>query len=142
MDSCKLLLEMMLLCCGAEYDEEGNPKHEFDLGEGLDACMEPEPVAATIEANLDACTMLASYVHDYAFSLFITEDSNLRIGARTAKTEDLVCVLLGGKIPFLIRPFGAQHILMEACYMNGFMHGEAIDGLETGELVAERFEIR
>ncbi|KAF4631121.1 hypothetical protein G7Y89_g7008 [Cudoniella acicularis] len=141
-DSCKFLLEMTLVGCGIEYDEDGNPGHEFNLGEGLDAYMEPELVETTMETNLDACTILASFIHRYPFSLFITEDKNLGIGARNAKAGDHVCVFYGGKLPFLLRPAGAQWIFMEACYMNDVMHGEAIEELETGKLTPEWFEIR
>ncbi|CZR65469.1 uncharacterized protein PAC_15369 [Phialocephala subalpina] len=141
-DSCKSFLEMTFICCGIEYDKDENPKDEFNLREGLDIYLEPGLVAATIEANLDACTVLASYVHLYPFSLFVTEDNNLGIGARSAKVGNRVCVLFGGKIPFLLRPAGDQYIFMEACYMNDFMPGEGIDEMETGERGAEWFEIR
>ncbi|KAE9367294.1 HET-domain-containing protein [Stipitochalara longipes BDJ] len=138
----KFLLEMSLVCCGIQYDEEGSSMHEFDLGEDLDVYVDPKLSETTMEANLDACTMLAFYVHRYPFSLFITEDNNLGIGARNARAGDHVCLLYGGKLPFLLRPAGAQWKLMEVCYMNGVMHGEVIKELETGKLDTEWFEIR
>jgi hypothetical protein len=66
--------------------------------------MEPELVQTTMEANLDHCVILAWNIHEYVFSLFITEDRNLGIGARVASPGDFVCVLFGEKISLLLRP--------------------------------------
>jgi hypothetical protein len=138
----KFLLEMTLICCGIEYDEEGNQIGEIDLKENLDAYMDPKLSGMIMEANLRACGMLADFVHQYPFSLFTTKDNNLGIGARNARAGDLVCLLYGGELPYLLRPSGAQWKFMEACYMNGAMHGEVIKELETGKVGEEWFEIR
>jgi hypothetical protein len=66
--------------------------------------MEPKLVQTTMEANLDYCVILAWNIHECVFSLFVTEDMNLGIGARVASPGDFVCVLFGGKIPLLLRP--------------------------------------
>ncbi|KUJ08710.1 uncharacterized protein LY89DRAFT_741557 [Mollisia scopiformis] len=90
-DSLKLLLDMVFMGCG------------FDL----EAYMDPKLVEDMMEVNLDACTVLAVSIREYPFSLFITEDNNLGIGAKAAKVGDTVCVLYGGKLPFLLRPAGS-----------------------------------
>jgi hypothetical protein len=140
-DTYKVLLEMSLLTAGLEFDDDGNPIHEFDFDAGLDAYMEPELVQRTMEAYLDHCVILAWNIHEYAFSLFVTEDRNLGIGARVAKAGDFVCVLFGGKIPFLLRSARDHCIFMEGCYMNSIMRGEAIKEMEAGKLVERWFEI-
>jgi hypothetical protein len=71
-DTCKVLLEMALLTTGLEFDDDGNPIHEFDFDAGLDAYMEPELVQRTMEDNLDHCVILAWNIHEYAFSLLVT----------------------------------------------------------------------
>jgi hypothetical protein len=94
MDTCKVLLEMTLLIAGVEFDDDGNPIHEFDFDACLDAYLEPELVQRTMEASLDHCLILAWNIHRYAFSLFVNGDRNLGIGARVARPGDFVCVLL------------------------------------------------
>jgi hypothetical protein len=137
-----VLLEMSLLPAGLEFDDDGNPIHEFDFDAGLDAYMEPELVQTIMKDNLDHCVILAWNIDRYAFSLFVTEERNLGIGARVAKAGDFVCVLFGGKIPFLLRPAGVYCTFMEGCYVNGIIRGEAIKEMEAGKLVEKCFEIR
>jgi hypothetical protein len=67
---------------------------------------------------------------------------NLGIGARASSPGDFVCVLFGGKIPFLSIPLGSICIFMEGCYLNGVMHGEAIKEMEAGQIAGRWFEVR
>jgi hypothetical protein len=79
--------------------------------------------------------------------IFIT--SNGLIGSMSkhchAKVGDKVYVLLGGNAPFILRPLdidGKRVYQMRcACFLDGYMHGEAIGRWERGELGLETLHI-
>lgn len=58
-----------------------------------------------------------------------------------AKEGDVVCVLLGCSYPVILRSEDDHYVLIGEAYIDDFMNGNAIDGLESGELVLEIFEI-
>jgi hypothetical protein len=51
------------------------------------------------------------------------------LGPATMEPGDVVCVLLGGKMPFCLRPWGVSYLLVGECYVHGYMNGEAIAGM-------------
>uniref|UniRef100_L2FP84 Het domain-containing protein n=1 Tax=Colletotrichum fructicola (strain Nara gc5) TaxID=1213859 RepID=L2FP84_COLFN len=58
------------------------------------------------------------------------------LGPRVMKPGDVICVLLGGKMPFCLRPWGKNnYLLVGECYVHGIMNGEIIDGAKNGENV-------
>jgi hypothetical protein len=66
--------------------------------------------------------------------LFATTNGRLGLGPDTMKCEDIVCILFGGNMPFLLRPIdNNQYELVGACYIPGVMLGEAISLLEAGK---------
>jgi hypothetical protein len=41
------------------------------------------------------------------------------------------CILLGGRIPYLLRrSIDSSYLLVGGCYINGLMHGEALNCVE------------
>ncbi|KAK0117706.1 hypothetical protein ONS95_012035 [Cadophora gregata] len=52
---------------------------------------------------------------------------------------DLVCILKGGIVPFLLREDGEYYRLVGECFMNGIMYGEALD---SQNIVEQSFKIR
>jgi hypothetical protein len=61
------------------------------------------------------------------------------LGPKVMKEGDVVCVLFGGKMPFVLRPWGPYFLLVGECYVHGLMKGEAIDLLEQKDLAEEVF---
>ncbi|KAJ4301073.1 hypothetical protein N0V90_003163 [Kalmusia sp. IMI 367209] len=60
--------------------------------------------------------------------LFITSTGHLGLGPEAMMSGDVVVVLFGGKVPFVLRRVGdEQWKLIGECYVNGFMHGEALE---------------
>lgn len=57
------------------------------------------------------------------------------------KENDLVCVLYGGRLPFLLRPKSDFYHPVGECYVRGIMDGEAIMMLEAGQLSEASFEV-
>lgn len=63
------------------------------------------------------------------------------LGPKVMKEGDIVCVLFGGKMPFVLRPWGPYFLLVGECYVHGLMNGEAIDMLEQKALVEDVFDL-
>jgi len=63
------------------------------------------------------------------------------LGPNVMKQGDVVCVLFGGKMPFVLRPWEHYFLLVGECYVHGFMKGEAIDLLERKDLAEEVFHL-
>lgn len=58
----------------------------------------------------------------------LTQDGYLGWVPLTAKRDDVVCVLEGGKVPFVLRRDGDEYFeVIGECYIHGIMHGEAMD---------------
>jgi hypothetical protein len=71
--------------------------------------------------------------------LFTTDNVNALIGTGPSglRTGDVVCVLYGDDVPFILRPeTGGHYTLIGECYVNGIMHGEALEmGLKEREFL-------
>jgi len=58
------------------------------------------------------------------------------------ETGDMVVILFGSRVPFVLRKHGSVYRLVSDCYVDGLMDGEAIDMWKDGKLESEEFEIR
>lgn len=58
--------------------------------------------------------------------VFCTARGYVGIGDVTLQPGDRVCVLLGGKIPFVLRPAGNGFRFVGECYVQGIMYGETM----------------
>jgi len=72
-----------------------------------------------------------------ARKFFVTQNGYIGLGPGSIRKKDLVCVLLGGRVPFILRRMStsSSHILLGECYAHGIMKGEALEGRkeEIGE---------
>ncbi|OAA50928.1 HET domain protein [Beauveria brongniartii RCEF 3172] len=86
------------------------------------------------------------------WSRWATSASDGRIFARTStgyyvlgpgvmEAGDVVCVLLGCKVPFCLRPVGSRYLLVGECYVHGLMKGEAMAQLQQHELQTRAFDV-
>ncbi|KAF2433042.1 hypothetical protein EJ08DRAFT_105465 [Tothia fuscella] len=82
-----------------------------------------------------------AYEYMWGRSLFWTENELVGSGPNHLREGDKICVLFGGRIPYILRPKGGFYQYVGEAYLDGFMEGKAIDMLEKGELVEEVFEI-
>lgn len=48
------------------------------------------------------------------------------LGPKVMVQGDVVCVLYGGKMPFVLRPWGQYFLLVGECYVHGVMNGEVM----------------
>ena len=68
--------------------------------------------------------------------LFSTLSGHIGLGDGTLEPGDLVCVFLGGRTPFIIRPVDQKYKFVGECYVHGIMHGEALEeGLKRRQLI-------
>lgn len=72
---------------------------------------------------------------------FIAENGYYGLGPHNMQPQDKIAVLFGARVPFILRPFGNRWKLVGECYVNGIMHGEAIDMWRKGSLETTVFEI-
>lgn len=70
-----------------------------------------------------------------------TKKGYYMLGPMVMKEGDVVCVLYGGKMPFVLRPWGRYFLLVGECYVHGLMKGEAINLLEQKVLADEVFDL-
>lgn len=76
---------------------------------------------------------LSNQIYDRAF--FVTENKSLGVCEAGTKIGDEVCILYGGNVPFILRhaftdeavtPHKRGYAMIGSCYLQGFMHGEAL----------------
>ena len=68
-------------------------------------------------------------------SIFMTRKGMLGIGPRNVRNGDLVCVLLGGDVPFILREVDRGerlNVLVGDAYVQGLMYGEAVNDRSLG----------
>ncbi|AEO64174.1 08acf9fb-117d-4bfd-a2d1-6d1b65a21ac1 [Thermothielavioides terrestris] len=84
---------------------------------------------------------------DWALSwrkVFIAQDGAVGLGPWWMEPGDMVVALFGGPILYGLRPTDTpgEYLFLGECYLHGFMHGEAMDLLERGEVEARYFDLR
>ncbi|KAF2627321.1 HET-domain-containing protein [Macroventuria anomochaeta] len=71
-----------------------------------------------------------------------TKNGRYVLGPKVIEPGDVLCVLYGGKMPFVLRPWiDGGFLLVGECYAHGLMQGMAIAMMERGELCEETFRI-
>ena len=67
---------------------------------------------------------------------FTTQKGTIGLGPRSMRPGDLVCILSGGRVPFIVRAEGPYFRLIGESYVYGLMADEAVkDGIEIQEFV-------
>lgn len=75
-------------------------------------------------------------------TFFCTGEGWIGIGTRAMEAGDVVAVLFGGRVPFILRKQSSGYRVVGACYVHGLMDGEAVDMFKNGQLAEEEFELR
>lgn len=57
---------------------------------------------------------------------FTTRKGYIGLGPPTLQTDDNICILFGGRTPYILRPHGQSYCLIGECYIHGIMFGEAL----------------
>jgi hypothetical protein len=77
-------------------------------------------------------------------SFFTTKKGYMGIGPNVLEIGDIVCVLFGGDVPYILRPKDGYYQLVGDAYVHGIMEGEAIEQWQAkgSGLEKQVFEIR
>jgi hypothetical protein len=75
-------------------------------------------------------------------TLFATTNGFMGIGSSNMQIGDSICVLFGGEVLFILRPFKDGYQLVGECYVHGLMHGEDMEMVETGEAKEQWFDLQ
>jgi hypothetical protein len=59
----------------------------------------------------------------------------------TTRPGDLVCILLGHRLPVILRAVDKYYLFIGECYVHGIMYGKPMELLESGTLQAKEFDI-
>lgn len=62
----------------------------------------------------------------YRRCFFVTSKGYMGLGPNAMQIGDIVCVLFGCKVPFILRPMGGYYLLVGDSYIHGIMDGEAM----------------
>jgi hypothetical protein len=74
---------------------------------------------------------------------FVTTDGHMGLGPFAMEEGDIVTVLFGGAVPYLLRRMGADYWLVGECYVHGIIEGQVIEQLrDKGELAMRTKEFR
>lgn len=61
---------------------------------------------------------------------FVTKSGRIGIGPANTKAGDIVAILQGGRLPFILRPVANQYKMLGSSYVYGIMKGEAVAELQ------------
>ena len=61
--------------------------------------------------------------------MFVTESGMIGTGLPGTMAGDVVCILFGGSVPYILRPtdIEGQYLLIGECYVEELMEGEAME---------------
>jgi hypothetical protein len=63
------------------------------------------------------------------------------IGPDTMKEGDIVTILFGGKVPYVLRPSGSRYRFIGECYVPALMGGEIVQRWRAGSRKQAIFEL-
>jgi hypothetical protein len=73
--------------------------------------------------------------------MIFTQKGYLGLAPPETMKDDIVCVLLGGNMPFILRPKGSYYTFIGECYVHGIMDGEVLDAAQTGLIQPQKFSL-
>ncbi|KAF7877307.1 hypothetical protein EAF04_000990 [Stromatinia cepivora] len=110
------------------------PKSEFPLSPfstGRETLDEKERLALLISA----CWTMNKR------RFLVSNTGVIGLGPWNSSKDDLICILPGCRFPVILRKIDDHYILMGEAYIDGFMYGEGIRGVQNGLYDLGTFEI-
>ena len=100
----------------------------------------PAPVPTKVLHEHDAHVKHVMYKRR---SFLAENDTNAFIGIAlsTVREGDCICVLLGGDVPYVLRPEGENWHFVSEAYVHGIMDGEAMDWATKSQLDLRAFDL-
>ncbi|KAH7088077.1 HET domain-containing protein [Paraphoma chrysanthemicola] len=85
-------------------------------------------------------SLARNFCHNRSF--VVTENGRVGIGPLGTRPGDLVAVIFGGGVPYIIRQEGSSFLVVGETYIYGLMSGEAIEEWRKGQLEEKALEFR
>ncbi|KAL2070883.1 hypothetical protein VTL71DRAFT_13909 [Oculimacula yallundae] len=73
---------------------------------------------------------------------FILEDGRMGLGPNAAEPGDVVVIIFGHAIPYVLRPVDDMFLFLGPCYVNDIMQGQLMDDLKSGKYKEEWLHLR
>jgi len=73
--------------------------------------------------------------------LFLSQRGYIGLCPAEAREDDMLCILLGVRVPLVLRKQSEHYVIIGDCYIDGVMDGELIPEVEAGKFIIERFNI-
>lgn len=73
--------------------------------------------------------------------LFLSSEGTVGLAPWDAVEGDVICVLLGCRFPVVLRAVEGHYVVVGEAYVDGFMNGEAMVGLQEKKFVLDNFDI-
>jgi hypothetical protein len=70
----------------------------------------------------------------FSKEFFFADDYYMGLRPKAVEPGDVVCIIYGHEMPYVLCPTGTQYKYVGTCYLDGFMNGEAIENLKAGKL--------
>ncbi|RDL30835.1 uncharacterized protein BP5553_10180 [Venustampulla echinocandica] len=88
-------------------------------------------------------SLAAAQRSSYGRRQFFTENGYMGLGPAAMREGDLVCVLFGGCIPYILRPTDTDNMykFVGESYVHGIMNGEVINLWQQGKITKNRFTL-
>ena len=136
-----IITDMGLSGRKATPDEEGN-QFRLWMRKTNYSAFEPEDLVVPVGRHqwLEFVASFQQATTNRRF--FITREGHMGLGPRGIEPGDVVCVLLGSQVPFVLRAVNDDFMLLGECYCHGIMGGEALQGFDQGEVELRDFVIR
>ncbi|KAM5341812.1 hypothetical protein ACJ41O_014843 [Fusarium nematophilum] len=128
-----------------------DPEHREDLGwtrrvEGLNLGRDEDIIAEKLAklaegGDYDRFTWKANQrCHSRRF--FVTRKGYFGIGPECMEHGDVIAVLFGGRVPYVLREMGeGTYYFIGECYVHGIMDGEVVDKWRRGKYTKETFDM-
>jgi hypothetical protein len=95
----------------------------------------------TIEQSQAKKCRSAIFRTTFQRQLFLSKRGYIGLCPAEAREDDLLCILLGVRVPLVLRKQSEHYVIIGDCYIDGVMDGELIPEVEAGRFIIERFNI-
>jgi len=75
------------------------------------------------------------------WSFFVTAGGYMGLAVSKARHDDYLCIALGASVPMVLRRQGDCYSFIGEAYVQGMMHGEAIELMESGDLQLREVDV-
>lgn len=73
--------------------------------------------------------------------LFRTTRGYFGLGPRALREGDICCILLGSRVPIVLRKVNTHYVLVGEAYLHGFMDGDVFEMEGSGRWILQSFEL-